>query len=781
MPGFPNTARIGQLFVGSCLAAVLLLTGLQFTAFAKPGPLERYLERYRPLAADTDRDGLSNWTENNRTRTRPRVADTDGDGLSDGAEVRRTKTNPRKADTDGDGAKDGDEVAAGSNPRNPASLPPANPTTPPGPPAPPPPPPVITPVQAVWNPPAVAQVSVPVVLDGTSSTGETCTWLFENQSGSLVFDEEQGCLVEFTFKQSGTKHVRLVVEGTGGSHSNKQSFTVAPGSPAPDTTPPNTTISAGPSGTTTSTEASLSFSSSESGSSFECKLDAGSFGACSSPQSYAGLALGAHTFSVRATDKAGNTDLSPATRTWTVEEESTTPPPPDTTPPNTTISSGPSGTTTSTSASFSFSSSESGSTFECQLDSGSFGACSSPQSYAGLALGAHTFSVRATDKAGNTDLSPATRTWTVEEESTTPPPTGGCVAGATQATSAAQVRSAVQSDKDVCVIASVGDVSLDDLGSSPVTISTDGGSLGRIYVEDTTDLTIQSARFRSIEMRNGHRTHLFDNTIGGTPTNRVLDQLIFMPDESVDVRIEGNDIGWTSSDTSGNTGYGCRCYGETHNLRFVGNKVHDIAADGFQGTNGDNVLIDRNEIGPVGANPGSTSHSDNIQIVGNGPNLRITNNWIHHQGYYEGTVVGNSGSTYIHGGTSNSVLYENNLIEIARGRTEICGLGTGGKSRSNITVRSNTWVEGGQTFNNFPGFAWECDSGTGNTVERNIAIDPDGGFALTGSSGSATFSANIWGKPGTVTLDSSGNCTSANCNPAGQPAIGYRKPSGVDW
>jgi hypothetical protein len=692
MRGFPHIAKRAHLLVGSCIAALLLVASLQSTALAQPS---REQQQNRRAGTDPDRDGLSNWTETKRTRTRPHKADTDRDGLSDGVEVRRTGTNPRKADTDGDGFDDGAEVAAGSNPRKRSSVP-VVPLPSPLPPTPPIPlpspgtPPAPDPVQAVWTPPASAQVSVPVTLDGTASTGHACKWLFENQSGSLVFDEEQGCLIEFTFQQTGTKYVRLVVEGGGGgTDSNKQSFPVTSSSepPPPDTTAPDTTIFLGPSATTTSPSASFSFGSTESGSSFECQLDSGSYAACSSPKPYSGLSLAQHSFSVRATDKAGNVDQSPAVWTWTVEEG---PPPP-------------------------------------------------------------------------------------------PPPPSGCVAGATEATSASQVRSAVQANDDVCVTAAVGDVSLDDLGSRPVTISTDGGSLGGIYVEDTTDLTIQSAHFRSIEMRGAHRTHLFDNTIGGTPTNRVLDQLIFMPDESVDVRIEGNDIGWTRSDTSGNTGYGCRCYGETHNLRFVGNKVHDVAADGFQGTNGDNVLIDRNEIGPVGANPGSTSHSDNIQIVGNGPNLQITNNWIHHQGYYEGTVVGNSGSTYIHGGTSNSVLYENNLIEIARGRTEICGLGTGGTSRSNITVRGNTWVEGGQTFNNFPGFAWECDSGTGNTVERNVAVDPDGGFALTGSSDSATFSANIWGQPSAVTLDASGNCTSANCNPAGQPPIGYRKPSGVDW
>ncbi|MFL5868629.1 MAG: right-handed parallel beta-helix repeat-containing protein, partial [Thermoleophilaceae bacterium] len=84
-------------------------------------------------------------------------------------------------------------------------------------------------------------------------------------------------------------------------------------------------------------------------------------------------------------------------------DSSPPPPPADTTPPDTSIGSGPTGSTTSTSASFSFSSSESGSSFECRLDGGAWGSCSSPKSYSSLAVGSHTFEVRATDTAGNTD------------------------------------------------------------------------------------------------------------------------------------------------------------------------------------------------------------------------------------------------------------------------------------------------------------------------------------------------------------------------------------------
>ena len=93
-----------------------------------------------------------------------------------------------------------------------------------------------------------------------------------------------------------------------------------------DTTPPETTIDSGPSGTTADNDPSFAFSSSESGSSFECKLDSGSWSSCSSPKDYADLPDGDHSFEVRATDGAGNTDQSPASSSWTI----------DTTPPQTT-------------------------------------------------------------------------------------------------------------------------------------------------------------------------------------------------------------------------------------------------------------------------------------------------------------------------------------------------------------------------------------------------------------------------------------------------------------
>jgi hypothetical protein len=274
-----------------------------------------------------------------------------------------------------------------------------------------------------------------------------------------------------------------------------------------DATPPDTSITAGPSATTASTAASLRFTSDEAGSSFECLIDDGDWGPCSSPKAYAGLAGGAHTFMVRAIDAAGNQDPTPATTTWTidttvpdvtlvnpadgsatndttpgldgsagmavgdsstvtvrvyrpvagapdelVESLNTTrtaggswsvnanPALPegdyivraeqlddashlgtsaahsfrvDTTAPSTFFTQAPP-SATGGSASFRFGSNDAGATFECRVDGGAWTACSSPEVVSGMSAGSHTFQVRAVDDAGNADSTPTSITWTVD-------------------------------------------------------------------------------------------------------------------------------------------------------------------------------------------------------------------------------------------------------------------------------------------------------------------------------------------------------------------------------
>ena len=89
----------------------------------------------------------------------------------------------------------------------------------------------------------------------------------------------------------------------------------------PDTEPPETTITAGPSGTIATGSASFSFEASEPAR-FECRLDSvdsADWVPCGPPQSYSSLADGSHEFEVRATDAAGNTDPTPAVAEFAVE------------------------------------------------------------------------------------------------------------------------------------------------------------------------------------------------------------------------------------------------------------------------------------------------------------------------------------------------------------------------------------------------------------------------------------------------------------------------------
>ena len=96
------------------------------------------------------------------------------------------------------------------------------------------------------------------------------------------------------------------------------------------------------------------------------------------------------------------------------------PAPVDTSAPDTALSSTPTALTNSSSASFTFTASEAGATFEARTDSGAFAAVTSPRSLTALADGSHTFEVRARDAAGNIDASPASFTWVID---TTPPDT----------------------------------------------------------------------------------------------------------------------------------------------------------------------------------------------------------------------------------------------------------------------------------------------------------------------------------------------------------------------
>ena len=138
----------------------------------------------------------------------------------------------------------------------------------------------------------------------------------------------------------------------------------------------------------------------------ECKLDDGAWERCAPPVAYRNVQHGEHRFQLRATDRAGNTEDPPRSRTWTVDQRA----------PEISELDGPPATTTSREATFTFAASESGSAFECKIDDSPWEPCSSPKRYPDLALGDHQVSVRATDDVGNGPGPVRSRGWRIEAE-----------------------------------------------------------------------------------------------------------------------------------------------------------------------------------------------------------------------------------------------------------------------------------------------------------------------------------------------------------------------------
>jgi hypothetical protein len=365
------------------------------------------------------------------------------------------------------------------------------------------PPPNEAPVASDVSVSTEAGVPVEVVLAGSDPDGDPVSFAVVAGPSSGTLGAVVGDRVTYTPSAGFAGTDTFTFSASDGTLSSAPATVTVTVLEPQDVDPPETTITAGPADPTTSTSASFTFVSDEAGSTFTCVLDGGVPEPCDAgSKTYGPLAPGVHTFSVAATDAAGNTDPTPATATWRIEQA----PPPneapvasdvsvsteagvpvevvlagsdpdgdpvsfavvagpssgtlgavvgdrvtytpsagfagtdtftfsasdgtlssapatvtvtvlepqDVDPPETTITAGPADPTTSTSASFTFVSDEAGSTFTCILDGGVPEPCDAgSKTYGPLAPGVHTFSVAATDAAGNTDPTPATATWRI--------------------------------------------------------------------------------------------------------------------------------------------------------------------------------------------------------------------------------------------------------------------------------------------------------------------------------------------------------------------------------
>ncbi len=235
-----------------------------------------------------------------------------------------------------------------------------------------------------------------------------------------------------------------------------------------DTTPPSLTIDApSPDAPLNTDTPSIEFTATDDGPiTTECSIDGGAFAPCTSPFAAGPLADGEHTVTVRVTDEAGN--VSQTGVSFTV----------DTVAPDTSLTAVPDALTSQTSATFEFTASQSGSTFECSVDGGSFADCSTPLDLTGLGEGAHAFEVRASDPAGNTDQTPATYNWTIDLTAPAAPVITGPSDGSTTSDSTPTITGTAEAGSTVTVYVDgspIGTTTTDGSGDWTFTPSTSIG------------------------------------------------------------------------------------------------------------------------------------------------------------------------------------------------------------------------------------------------------------------------------------------------------------------
>jgi hypothetical protein len=168
-----------------------------------------------------------------------------------------------------------------------------------------------------------------------------------------------------------------------------------------DETPPEISVQR-PRNLTRDRTPTASFLANEQDVVFLCRVDEAAFRICPATMTLAPpLPDGTHELLVYGLDPGGNLDFE--TQLFEV----------DTTAPDTRIFRGPRGLIQRQRVSFAFRSDDSDATFQCRMDERRFRPCASPQAYRELSHGDHLFRVRARDRAGNVDPSPAHRRFTV--------------------------------------------------------------------------------------------------------------------------------------------------------------------------------------------------------------------------------------------------------------------------------------------------------------------------------------------------------------------------------
>ncbi|MCB0420276.1 MAG: Ig-like domain repeat protein [Bdellovibrionales bacterium] len=213
------------------------------------------------------------------------------------------------------------------------------------------------------------------------------------------------CVNEYamTVPGEGQQFAYVKAKDRVGNQSNIESFNWSV-----DRTPPVVTIHSYPAQLTNSREGEVIFSAVDDLSlvkGFLCKVDGGIQQSCSSPLKLMGLSEGSHSVLVQALDYAGNVSM-PQSVVWKVDASA----------PTVEITKAPDPITNKKVARFEFVGNDKGiplSDFQCSLDNGPYGSCTSPYQSVDLGDGTHIFKVTVKDDAGNVS-SPATYSWVID-------------------------------------------------------------------------------------------------------------------------------------------------------------------------------------------------------------------------------------------------------------------------------------------------------------------------------------------------------------------------------
>ncbi|HEX2686367.1 MAG TPA: Ig-like domain-containing protein, partial [Kofleriaceae bacterium] len=147
---------------------------------------------------------------------------------------------------------------------------------------------------------------------GGSNAAGTVTWALGNLAAGAMgsVTVTVGVLVDGSYTNTAVIDFKIGV--------TTKTVTSNPTTTIRDTGALDTTITQSPTNPSDVLSPTFDFTSNKPSSTFECALDGGAFAPCTKLLTIGPLALGTHTFLVRAKDTTGNVDLTPASYTWRV-------------------------------------------------------------------------------------------------------------------------------------------------------------------------------------------------------------------------------------------------------------------------------------------------------------------------------------------------------------------------------------------------------------------------------------------------------------------------------